>query len=67
MAFDTEGCYAECHLYPMSFVLSVSNKPFILSVIKLNVVMLSVVILNVVAHFWQSGPFQSTVYNKEMI
>jgi hypothetical protein len=41
-------------------MLSVSNKPLILSVIMLNVVMLSVVILNVVAPFWQSGPFQGT-------
>jgi hypothetical protein len=31
------------------FKLSVANKPFMLSVIKLNVVMLNVIMLNVVA------------------
>ncbi len=32
----------------MSFMLSVTNKPFMLSVIMLNVVMLSVIMLNVI-------------------
>ncbi len=41
--------YAECHLCLVSFMLSVTNKPFMLSVIMLNAIMLSVVMLNVVA------------------
>jgi hypothetical protein len=30
--------YAECHLCLVSFILSVANKPFLLSVVMLNVV-----------------------------
>ncbi len=37
-----ECCYAECHFCSVSFMPSVTNKPFILSVIMLSVVMLSV-------------------------
>ena len=48
--------YAECYLCLFSFMLSVTNKPIMLSVIILNVVMLnaimSVFMLNVVAP-WQ--------------
>ncbi len=40
--------YAECHLCCMSFMLSITNKPFVLSVVMLDVVMLNVVMLNVV-------------------
>ncbi len=39
----------ECRLCSVLFMLSVANKPFMLSVILLNVNMMSVVILNVVA------------------
>jgi hypothetical protein len=47
MAFDTEYCYAECHLCCVSQV-----RPLMVVVIMLNVIMLSVVMLNVVAaHF----------------
>ncbi len=35
--------HAECHLCRVSFMLSVANKAFMLSVIMLNVVMLSAV------------------------
>jgi hypothetical protein len=42
-------------LISMSFMLSVTNKPFMLSVTMLNVVMLSAVMLNVVAPL--SGQF----------
>jgi len=49
MAFNTECYYAERRLCRMSFMLSVTNMPFMLSVIMLNVIMLSVVNLNVVA------------------
>jgi hypothetical protein len=38
--------YAECHLCWMLFMLSVTNKPFVLNVVVLNVVMLSIVILD---------------------
>ncbi len=41
-------CYAECHLCYVSIMLSVTNKPIMLSVILLPVVMLSVIMLNVV-------------------
>jgi hypothetical protein len=44
MEFGTEYCYAECHLCCMSFMLSVTNKPFML-----NVVMPSVIMLNAMA------------------
>ncbi len=40
--------YAQCHLCSMSFMLSVVNKPSMVSVIMLNVVMLNVVMLSVI-------------------
>ncbi len=40
--------YAVCHLCCLSLMLSVTNKPLILSVIMLNGVILSVIMLNVV-------------------
>ncbi len=43
-----EDCYAECHLYSASILVSVTYKPFKLSVVMLSVVMLSVVMLSVV-------------------
>jgi hypothetical protein len=46
-----EHCYAQCHLWGLSLMVSVTNKPFRLSVIMLNVVVLSVVVLSVVAPF----------------
>ncbi len=39
-------CYAECHLCSVSIMLSVTNKPIMLSVIMLNVVILSVLAPN---------------------
>ncbi len=42
-ALYAKCCYAECHLYLMLFMLSVRNKPFMLSVVMLNVIMLNVV------------------------
>ncbi len=35
--------YAECHLCQMPFMLSVTNKPIMLSVIMLNAIILNVV------------------------
>ncbi len=43
-----DHCYAECHLFIMSLMLSVTYKPFILSVIMLNYVVLSAFILSVI-------------------
>jgi hypothetical protein len=43
-----ECCYADCRLCLVSFMLSVTNKPFMLRVVMLNVIMLSVVMLNVI-------------------
>jgi hypothetical protein len=43
-----EHCYAECHLWGLSLMVSLTNKPFRLIVIMLNVVVLSVIMLNVV-------------------
>jgi hypothetical protein len=40
--------YAERHLCYMSFMPSVTNRPFMLSVIMLNVIMLSVIMLSVI-------------------
>ncbi len=37
--------YAECYLCWMSFTLSVTNKPFMLSVVMLNVISLGVIML----------------------
>jgi hypothetical protein len=37
-------CYSECHLCSVSIMLSVQNKPIMLSVILLSVIMLSVVV-----------------------
>jgi hypothetical protein len=39
-------------IYAVSFMLSVTNKPYTLSYLMVNVVMLSVVVLNVVAPFF---------------
>ncbi len=44
MALHTECCYAEWHLCWMSFVLSVSNEPFMLRYIMVSVVMQKVVV-----------------------
>jgi hypothetical protein len=41
-------CYAKCCLCWVSFILSVTNNPVMLSVIMLKVVMLSVIMLKVV-------------------
>ncbi len=43
-----ELCYAECHVCLLSLMLKVSDKPFTLSDIRLDVIMLSVVMLSVV-------------------
>ena len=44
-----DGSYiAECHLCRVSGMLSVANKPFVLSVVMLNVVMLSVFMPSVI-------------------
>ncbi len=50
MALDPEGCYAECHLCWVSFILSVTNKPSMLSVILLSVVALARTIKNFCYH-----------------
>jgi hypothetical protein len=41
-------CLTDCHLSSVSFVLSVTSKPIILSFIMLNVIMRCVIMLNVV-------------------
>ncbi len=41
-------CYAECHLCSLSIMLSVANKPIMLSVIMLDVIMLDVFVLGAV-------------------
>jgi hypothetical protein len=46
MALNEESCSAGCHLCGVSFMLSVTNKPFMLSVIMLYVGILSVIMLN---------------------
>jgi hypothetical protein len=38
----------ECHLYSVSIILSVANKPIMLSVSMLNVILLNVTMLNVI-------------------
>jgi hypothetical protein len=43
LSIIAKRCYAECHLFCVSLLLSVTLKPFMLSVIMMNVVMLSVV------------------------
>ncbi len=48
MTIDIECCYAKCHFLWVSFILSVTNKPFMLSVIIMNVVMLSANVLDAV-------------------
>jgi hypothetical protein len=40
--------YAECHLCRVSFMVSVTYKPHLLSVVMLNVVMLTVIMLTTV-------------------
>jgi hypothetical protein len=42
-----EFCYAECHFFLVSCMLSFTNKLSMLSVILLNAIMLSVAMLNV--------------------
>jgi hypothetical protein len=46
---NAKHCYAVCQLCKMSFMLSVTYKLSMLSVIMLNFVVLSVVMLNTVA------------------
>jgi hypothetical protein len=48
MALDKEYSYAKYHLCLVSFMLSVANKPFVLSVILLSVILLSVLLLRVI-------------------
>ncbi len=43
-----EHFYAECHLCMISLMLSVTYKPFVLSVILLSIVMQNVIMLSVV-------------------
>ncbi len=50
---------AECHWCLVSFMLSVTNKPLMLSVVMLNVVILSVTMPSVVAPFRPSLVFPS--------
>ncbi len=64
-AGDTECFYAECQLCWMSFMLSVTNKSFKLSIIMLKVVMLSVVMLNVVALLIQLKSRRKKVSNAD--
>jgi hypothetical protein len=48
ITLSTMCCYAESLACSLSFMLSVTNKPFILSVVMLNVFILSVAMLNVI-------------------
>jgi hypothetical protein len=43
-----EHCYVECRLYIVSFMMSITNKPFMLRIIMLTVIMLSVIMLSVI-------------------
>jgi hypothetical protein len=43
LSIMSELCYDECHLYLSVIQLSVTNKPFMLSAVMLNVIVLSVV------------------------
>ncbi len=45
--------YAECHLCSLSIMLSVANKPIMLSVIMLDVVVLSAVMLSVMEPYFK--------------
>jgi hypothetical protein len=47
-ALNTDCCYAKFHLCWVSFMLSVANKPILLSVDRLNVIMPSDIILSVI-------------------
>ncbi len=49
MALDAEYCCADCHSCSVAFMLSVTSKLTMLSVVMLNIVMLKVAMLNVVA------------------
>jgi hypothetical protein len=48
MSLYTECYYAECHLCCRSFLLCVTNMPFMLGVVRLSVIMLSVIMLSVI-------------------
>jgi hypothetical protein len=43
-----ECCYAECHLCKVSIILSVENKPIMLSVVMLTFIMLNVAALEII-------------------
>jgi hypothetical protein len=52
-------CYSEFHLSQVSFMLSVTYRPFMLSAIMLNAFILSVIMMSVVAphdQHRQDGP-----------
>ncbi len=63
-AVDTECFYAECQLCWMSFMLSVTNKSFMLSIIMLKVIILNVM-LNVVAPLIQFKSRRKKVSNAD--
>ncbi len=50
MALDAECCYADGHLWSVAFMLSVTSKVNMLSVVMLSVVMLNVVAPNTNNH-----------------
>jgi len=46
-------------------MLSVTNKPFMLSVIRPNVIMWGVIMLSVLAHLWQ-GNHKTTMFGQKL-
>jgi hypothetical protein len=53
--------YAGCHLCWVSFMLSVTNKPFMLSVVMLNVIVLSAVLSTTLLPLALLAPLHKTI------
>ncbi len=61
-ALYAECHYGECHLCLMSFMISVTNKQFMLSVIMLIVIMLNVVALHFINDVLKNVIFHGIYY-----
>jgi hypothetical protein len=61
MLLGAECCYAECYSRLMSFMLTVTNRPFMQSVVMLNVIALTVIVLNDVAPICRQSKFNAVI------
>jgi hypothetical protein len=58
LSIIAEGWYAKCPLCLVSLMLSITFKPFMLSVIMVNFIMLSVIMLSAMRHIHINGCYE---------